>query len=172
MYDALARSVLEPMPERVAEEVRRARERHPKLSKSDLSAVIVRRACARSAAAAALSAAPSGWLHLLPIAADFPFQVLSMDRTALAVAQALRRPTSAAERALAAVASLAAAGVSVWAREKAVRSARSALRDRPPAFRAACHALIAGALSGAAVYAIGLAARDYCRKTSPPSRSG
>jgi hypothetical protein len=169
MYDALARSLVEPVPERVAEEVRRARERHPRFSRSELADAVVRRAALRSGAVAALAAAPSGWLPLLPVATDFGFQVLSLHRTALAVPEALRRRTSPAERALATVASLAAAGASFWLREKAIRSARRSFRGGPPpAARSIVHAVIGGALSAGAVLAVGKAARDYCRRVPPP----
>ena len=169
MYDVLARSLIEPVPERVAEDVRRARERNPRFSRAELVDSVVRRAALRSGAVAALAAAPSGWLSLLPVSADFSFQVLSLHRVALAVPQALRRRTSPAERALATAASLAAAGASVWLREKAIRSAsRSLRRGPPPPVRSVVHAVIGGALSAAAVLAIGKAARGYCRRVPPP----
>jgi hypothetical protein len=171
MYDALARDMLEPASERVARDVRRARERRPHASPQQLAASLIRGAALRSGGAAALAAAPSGWLFLLPVAVDFPFQVLALNRAALSVPQALRRPTTVAERALAAAASLAAASLSVWSREQGIRISRRALADRPPAVRAAVHALIAAGFSAAAVFGIGQAAREYCRRTTAPSRS-
>jgi len=171
MYDALARDLFDPGNEHVAREVRRARERHPRASHSEVAEALVRCAAARCGAVGALAAAPSGWLFLLPVAVDFPFQVLALNRTALGVTSALRRPTSIAERALAAAVSLTAAGISTWSREKGIRLARRALFDRPPAVRAAVHAGIAAALSAAAVYAVGRAAREYCRRITPPPAS-
>jgi hypothetical protein len=168
MYDALARSLIEPVPERVAEEVRRARERNPRLSRSELADAVVRRSAFRSGLVGALAAAPSGWLAILPEAADFGYQVLSLHRTALAVPEALRRRTTAAERALAAATALTAAGMSFWLREKAIRAAGGSLRRRSPAMQSALHALLGGLLSAGAAVAIGRAARDYCGRTSPP----
>lgn len=168
MYDALARGLIEAVPERVADEVRRTRERHPRLSRSDLAGAVVRRAAIRSGAVAALASAPSGWLALLPVAGDFSYQVLSLHRTALAVPAALRRPTSAAERALAAISALAAAGVSVWLREKVIRSAPRSLRDRSSVLQSALHAAVGGLASAAAAVAIGQAAREYCRRIPQP----
>ena len=171
MYDALARDVLEPASERVARDVRRAREKHPRASRSELADALVRGAALRSAAVAAVAAAPSAWLSLLPVAADFPFQVLAFNRAALSVPLALRRRTSIVERLLAAAASLTAASLAVWSREQGIRIARRALSDRPPAVRAAAQAVVAAGLSGAAVLALGRAAREYCRRTTAPSRA-
>ncbi len=168
MYDALARSLIEPVPEKVADEVRRIRERHPRLSRSDLADAVVRRAAIRSGIVGAVASAPSGWLALLPAAGDFTYQVLSLHRTALAIPEALKRRTSAPERALAAVAALTAAGVSMWLRENAIRAARRPLRDRSAAIHSTFHALLGGVFSAAAAVALGRAAREYCRRTAPP----
>lgn len=173
MYDALARSVLfEEDPERVARDVAEMRERNPRLSREEISQKLIRRAAIRAAAVGALASAPAGWMPGLPAAADFPYQVLAMNRLARSVALALRRPTSGVERAAAAVASLAAVGTAGWLRGRAIARARRFLGPRAPRLSPFAGALIGAALSAAVTAALGKAAHDYCRSTPPPRALG
>lgn len=168
MYADLARSVfLDEQTERVAEDLRVMRRRHPGLSRDELCGKLIGRAAARCAAVGALSSAPGGWPSPFPVATDLPYQVLALNRLARSVLAAFDRPTTGVERAMAAAGSLALAGASEWLRAGTVEVARRALRRRSPRLAPLLAAAIGGALSYAAVRAVGWLAEDYCRASRP-----
>lgn len=164
MYAALARSVLSDAdPDRVVQEVRKVRERHPDLSSDELARKLTQRTAIRCAAVAALASAPVGWLCASPLAADLSYQVSSLNRLALSIAHAHRRPAAGPEHALAAAGSLLVAGAAHWLRRGALNLARRSLSRRAPRLLPVVGALVGGALSYAAARTFGGAVQDYCQ---------
>ncbi len=169
MYAALARSViLDEEPERLAEDLRKISRRYPHLSPEELSEKLIQRAAIRCAAVGALASVPAAWLPAFPVAADLPYQVLSLNRLARTVAAGFHRPTTGLECGIAAASSLVMAGASGWLRAGTVEIARRPLSHRAPHVLPLLAAVIGGALGYAAVRLMGALAQDYCRATGLP----
>ncbi len=161
MYSDLARAVLlGPDGERLDAEIRRIVERHPDADAEEIADRLVVKAALRCAAVGAVASVPAGFLAALPLAADLSFQVLSLNRLALAIARAHKRKTSPVERAAAAVGSLALASAAHVFRSGFLKGARASFRRRAPGLLPYAGA-IAGAASGAlAAWAAGRLAGD------------
>ena len=81
MYTALARVVLDETDrERVAEEVRRLRERHPKASRDELAGRLIRKAALRCAAASGILTGPAAFFGAMPFGADLAYQAVALNR--------------------------------------------------------------------------------------------
>ncbi len=160
MYAALARAVLdEAAAGRVASEVERLRRRHPRASKDELAARLIRRAALQCACAGALLTGPAAFFGSMPFGADLAWQVVALNRLVLALAAVYGRSPSGRERA-AGLAAAAGAGVgSEVLRQGLVRLLKQ-VAPRRSAARTALGALAGGALGYTAAVAIGSFARD------------
>ncbi|MDQ2869846.1 MAG: hypothetical protein M3S32_03815 [Acidobacteriota bacterium] len=149
MYADLARAVLlGPDGERLDREIRKIVERHPDADPEEIAHRLVVKSALRCAAVGAVASVPAGFLAGLPLAADLSFQVLNLNRLALAIARAHERETTALERAAAAVGALALASASHVFRSGFLRGARASFRRSAPGLLPYAGA-IAGAASGA-----------------------
>lgn len=165
MYGSLARAVLTAADETAAvRRVERLRERHPGLSRDELTDRLIRHTAWRCAAVGALTGAPAAWLGRAPVAADLPFQVLALARLALGIAAIYRRRPDLTERGIGAAAGLTLSAGTGALRAGAVKLARQALgRRRSSGAAPVLGALIGGGLAYGAVVAFGRAARDHYR---------
>jgi hypothetical protein len=161
MYTDLARAVLlGAEEERLDAEISRILEDHPDADREEIADRLIARAAARCAAIGAVASIPAGFLAGLPVAADVSYQVLALNRLALGIARAARRPTTPVERAAAAVGALALTGAARVFREAILRGARRSLGGRVPALLPVAGALAGAASSALAVWAAGRIARD------------
>ena len=152
MYEALAAAALGGNdPDRVVENVRRARERYPDLSREELADKLTARA---AFSCAAVGAVASGTL-------DLSYQALSLHRLVLSIARVSGEPASALERVAAVAGSLLVAAAGEGARRVAARAARRLPSDRSPLLPALGSALAAGAVHYGAARLIGYAARRF-----------
>ena len=165
MYGSIARAVLTSADEAAAvRRVERLRERHPGLSRDELTDRLIRQTAWRCAAVGALTGAPAAWLGAAPVAADLSFQVLALARLALGIAAVYRRRPDFSERGLGAAAGLALSAGTGAVRAGALKLARQALgRRRSSGAAPVLGALIGGGLAYGAVVAFGRAARDHYR---------
>lgn len=165
MYGSLAHAVLTSADEAAAvRRVERLRERHPGLSRDQLTERLIRQTAWRCAAVGALTGAPAAWLGTAPVAADLPFQVLALARLALGIAAIYRRRPDLAERGFGAAAGLTLSAGTGALRAGAVKLARQALgRRRSSGAAPVLGALIGGGLAYGAVVVFGRAARDHYR---------
>jgi hypothetical protein len=172
MYGSIAQAVLTSADEAAAiRRVERLRERHPGLSRDELADRLIQQAAWRCAAVGALTGAPAAWLGAAPIAADLPFQVLTLARLALGIAAIFSRRPDLTERGLGAAAGLTLSAGTGALRAGALRLARRALgRRRSSAAAPVLGALIGGGLAYGAVVAFGRAARDHYRGRGWPHR--
>ena len=165
MYGSLAHAVLTSADEAAAvRRVERLRERHPGLSRDELTERLIRQTAWRCAAVGALTGAPAAWLGAAPVAADLPFQVLALARLALGIAAIFGRRPDLSERGLGAAAGLTLSAGAGALRAGAVKLARQALGRRQSSGAApVLGALIGGGLAYGAVVVFGRAARDHYR---------
>ncbi len=161
MYADLARAVLlGPDQERLDADIRRIVERHPDADPEEVADRLVAGAALRCAAVGAVASVPAGFLAAIPLAADLSFQVVTLNRLALAIARAHERETTAVERAAAAVGALALGSAALVFRSGFLKGARASFRRRAPGLLPYAGA-IAGAASGAlAAWAAGRIAGD------------
>lgn len=164
MYAALARAVLdEADASRAASEVERLRQKHPRATRDELAARLIRRAALQCASAGALLTGPAAFFGSMPFGADLAWQVVALNRLVLALAAVYGRAPSGRERA-AGVAAAAGAGIgSEVLRQGLVKLLRQTIPRRSGA-RTALGALAGAALGYGAAVAIGRFARDAFRR--------
>ncbi len=172
MYVALARAVwTDHEKDTVAEEVRRFRLKHPGLSNKELVEKLISKTALRCAGVGAIASAPPAFLSVLPLAADYAYQVLALNRLVLTIARIYGTPTSREQRGASVAASLALGGGVEFLRRNAVSMVQQALRRRAasrliPLFGA----VLGGAFSYTAVVAVGRQAQEYYRRRPLLSR--
>lgn len=173
MYLALARTVITDADrDKIAREVRKFRTRYPSHSRDELADRLIEHTAIRCGVAGAVASAPPGFLAVLPLAADFSYQVLALNRLVLTIARIYGRTTTREQRALTVAASLAVGGGAEFIRRNVVKGVANALRSRNEA-RLVPH--IGGAiglgLTYGAVRAVGRLARDYYRPKGTARRA-
>jgi len=165
MYVALARTVwTDHEKDTVAEEVRRFRLRHPGLSNDKLVEKLIQKTALRCAAVGAIASAPPAFLSFLPLAADYAYQVLALNRLVLTIARIYGIPTTREQRGASVAASLALGGGTEFLRRSAVSMIQRALRRRAasrliPFFGA----VVGGAFNYTSILAVGKQAQEYYR---------
>jgi hypothetical protein len=163
MYAALARAVLDEADvDRAASEVERLRRRHPRASKDELAARLIRRAAVQCASAGALLTGPAAFFGSMPFGADLAWQVVALNRLVLALAAVYGRAPSARER-TAGVAAAAGAGIGSEVLRQGLVRLLKRVAPRRSAARTALGALAGGALAYGAAAAIGGLARGAFR---------
>jgi hypothetical protein len=165
VYAALARSVLtEPDADRIAKDVAKLRERHPRADDDEIVEKLIARTAIRCGLVGAAAAAPGGLLALLPMAADLSYQALALQRLVRSIAFVYGKPTTPAERGIATAAGLAAGGGAGLLRRGAARTA-ARLISRRLAWRAVpvVAGLAGAATAAAAAVAVGRQAAAYFR---------
>ncbi len=173
MYAALARFVLTGADhDKIAEQVRKLRERHPGASRQELAERLIRQTALRGALIGAVTSAPPGLFSVIPLAADVSYQVLALNRLVLAIAQIYGRPTSPIERAGAVAASVALEGGAEFVRRSIVKGvARSLRRRRVVRLIPIFGALLGGVASYVTANAVGREAHRLLRPRGVASRA-
>jgi hypothetical protein len=173
MYVALARTVLTDVDrDKIEDEVRKFRTRYPHYSREELVDRLIHHTAIRCGVIGAVASAPPGFLAVLPLAADFSYQVLALNRLVLTIARIYGRTTSREQRALTVAVSLALGGGAEFLRRNVVKGVSESLR-RGNAARLAPHVggTIGSLLTFGAVRVIGMMARGYYRPKSAASRA-
>lgn len=165
MYVALTRTVLTDIDrDKIVQEVRKIRSRYPAASDDELARTVIRQTALRCAAIGAVASAPPGLLAIVPLAADFSYQVLALNRLVLTIARIYGKPTTREQRAASVGASLALGGGTEFLRRQLVKTATNSLRRRRAASLVpAFGAVLGGVMSYTAVFAIGRQAQQYYR---------
>src|SRR5688572_13140108 len=166
MYVALARAVWTDVDrDRIADEVRKFREKHPEASREELVSRLIRQTALRCAAVGAVASAPPGVLAIVPLAADFSYQVLALNRLVLTIARIYSKPTTREQRAASVASSLALGGGTEFLRRQVVKTVTNSLRrQRAASLVPAFGAVLGGVMSYTAVHAIGRQAQVYYRR--------
>jgi len=166
VYLALTRTVLTNTDrDKIVQEVRKIRLKYPSASDADLADTVIRQTALRCAAIGAVASAPPGLLAIVPLAADFSYQVLALNRLVLTIARIYSKPTTREQRAASVAASLALGGGTEFLRRQVVRTVTNSLRrQRAASLVPAFGAVLGGVMSYAAVYAIGRQAQSYYRE--------
>jgi hypothetical protein len=160
MYSDLARAVLLADSDELDLEIQKYREAHPGADAREIARGLTAKTALRCAAVGAIASIPAGFLAGLPLAADVSYQVRSLNRLALSIARANRRPTTPVERGAAAIGALVLAGAARSFRAAFLKGAHASLGRRAPKLVPLAGAL-AGAASGAlAAWAAGRIAGD------------
>jgi hypothetical protein len=163
VYTALARAVLDETDrERVAEEVRRLRRRHPKASRDELAGRLIRKAALRCAAASGILTGPAAFFGAMPFGADLAYQAVALNRLVLSLAALYGHAPSGRDRAAGIGAGAGAGVASELLRQGVVHLLRRAF-PRRPGLRTVAGALVGGALGYGAAMAIGRFAQDVFR---------
>ena len=172
MYVALARTVLTDVDrDRIAEEVRRFRRTHPHYSNDELVERLIRQTAVRCAAIAAVASAPPGYLAIIPLAADYSYQVLALNRLVLTIAGIYGRPTTREQRGATVASALGLGGGTEFLRRNVIRGVEKSLRREKLSHLVPVIGAVVGSLfTYGAVRAIGRAARDYYRPRRGVSR--
>jgi hypothetical protein len=170
MYAALAKAVLDDTNRRRAsEQVERLRQRHPRASRDELAARLIRRAALQCAAAGGLLAGPASFFGAMPFGVDLAYQAVVLNRMVLGLAAVYGDPESGRARTTGVAAGLAAGLGSEFVRQALVRVLRGAL-PRRPGVRTVTGALTGGALGYAAAFAVGRFAQDFLGHGGPLAR--
>lgn len=166
MYVALTRTVLTDIDrDKIVQEVRKIRLKYPGASDDDLAKTVIRQTALRCAAIGAVASAPPGFLAVVPLAADFSYQVLALNRLVLTIARIYSKPTTREQRAASVAASLALGGVTELLRRQAVKIVTSSLRRRGAASLVPVFgAILGGVMSYTAVHTVGRQAQSYYRE--------
>jgi hypothetical protein len=166
MYFALARSIVtDRQRDEVIRQVERFRLRHPEESEDQLVERMIRQTALRCAAVGAIASTPSEFLAFVPLAADFSYQVLALNRLLLSIACVYERRASGGERGASAAASLALGGGAELLRRSAVKLVQRALRRRiAAALVPVAGAAVGGALAYAAARSAGKLAQEFYRE--------
>ncbi len=166
MYVALTRTVLTDIDrDKVVQEVRKIRLKYPGASDDDLAKTVIRQTALRCAAIGAVASAPPGLLAVVPLAADFSYQVLALNRLVLTIARIYSKPTTREQRAASVAASLALGGGTEFLRRQAVKTVTNSLRrQRAATLVPGFGAVLGGIMSYVAVYTIGRQAQVYYRR--------
>jgi uncharacterized protein (DUF697 family) len=173
MYVALARTVWTDVDrDKVAKEVAKIRARYPGASNEELVSKLIRQTALRCAAIGAIASAPPGFLSIVPLAADFSYQVLALNRLVLTVARIYGRPTSREQRGATVAASLALGGGTEFVRRNLVIGVtRSLKRQRATHLVPVFGGLLGAIMSYASVRAVGRQAQAYYRPKRVSSRA-
>jgi hypothetical protein len=172
MYVALARTVLTDVDrDKIAREVRTFRQRYPAYSREELVNRLIEHTAVRCGAIGAVASAPPGFLAVLPLAADFSYQVLALNRLVLTIARIYGRTTTREQRAATVAVALALGGGAEFVRRNVVKGVSTSLKRRKserlmPHIGGAIGAL----LTYGAVRAVGKAARAYYRPRGAAAR--
>jgi len=174
VYVALARTIITDVDrDKIANEVRKFRSKYPDYSREQLVDRLIEHTAIRCGVIAAVASAPPGFLAILPLAADFSYQVLALNRLVLTIARIYGRSTTREQRALIVAVSLALGGGAEFVRRNVVKGVSEALKRQNEA-RLVPH--IGGAvgcgLTYGAVRTVGKLARNYYRPRSPAQRVG
>jgi hypothetical protein len=166
MYVALARTVLTDIDrDKIVQEVRKIRLKYPDASDDDLAKTVIRRTALRCAAIGAVASAPSGFLAVVPLAADFSYQVLALNRLVLTIARIYSKPTTREQRAASVAASLALGGGTEFLRRQVVKTVTNSFRrQRAARLVPAIGAVLGGMMSYTAVHMFGRQAQVYYRE--------
>lgn len=166
MYVALTRTVLTDVDhDKIVQEVRKIRAKYPAASDDELAKTVIRQTAMRCAAIGAVASAPPGVLAIVPLAADFSYQVLALNRLVLTIARIYSKPTTREQRAASVAASLALGGGTEFLRRQVVKGVTNSLRrQRAASLVPAFGAVLGGVMSYTAVYAIGRQAQVYYRE--------
>lgn len=166
MYVALTRTVLTDIDrDKVVQEVRKIRLKYPGASDDELAKTVIRQTAFRCAMIGAVASAPPGLLAVVPLAADFSFQVLALNRLVLTIARIYSKPTTREQRAASVAASLALGGGTEFLRRQVVKTVTNSLRrQRAATLVPAFGAVLGGVMSYAAVHTIGRQAQVYYRE--------
>lgn len=165
MYVALARTVWTDVDrDKVAKEVAKIRARYPGASNEELVSRLIRQTALRCAAIGAVASAPPGFLSIVPLAADFSYQVLALNRLVLTVARIYGRPTSREQRGATVAASLALGGGTEFVRRNIVMGMTRSLKRQGAAHLVPVFGGLVGAImSYATVRAVGRQAQAFYR---------
>ncbi|MEO8347287.1 MAG: hypothetical protein ABI610_00125, partial [Acidobacteriota bacterium] len=151
--------------DKVVAEVRKIRAKYPSASDDELAKTVIRQTAIRCAMIGAVASAPLGLLAVVPLAADFSYQVLALNRLVLTIARIYSKPTTREQRAASVAASLALGGGTEYLRRQLVKSVTNSLRrQRAASLVPAFGAVLGGVMSYTAVYAIGRQAQVYYRE--------
>ena len=172
MYVALARTVLTDVDrDKIAEEVRKFRTSYPEYSREELVNRLIEHTAVRCGVIGAVASAPPGFLAVLPLAADFSYQVLALNRLVLTIARIYGRTTTREQRALTVAVAIALGGGAEFVRRNIIKGVSTSLKKRDEA-KLVPH--VGGAvgllLTYGAVRAIGKLARNYYRPKSAAAR--
>jgi hypothetical protein len=172
MYVALARTVWTDVDrDKIAKEVARIRARYPGASNEELVSKLIRQTALRCAAIGAVASAPPGFLSIVPLAADFSYQILALNHLVLTVARIYGRPTSREQRGATVATSLALGGGTEFVRRNLVKGvARSLKRQRASNLVPVFGGLMGAILSYASVRIVGRQAQAYYRPKRVSSR--
>ena len=172
MYVALARTVLTDIDrDKIAEEVRKFRTTYPNYSRDELVDRLIEHTAIRCGVVGAVASAPPGFLAVLPLAADFSYQVLALNRLVLTIARIYGRTTTREQRALTVAVALALGGGAEFVRRNIVKGVSESLKRGNEA-RLVPH--IGGAvglgLTYGVVRTVGKLARNYYRPKGAAKR--
>lgn len=172
MYVALTRTVFTDIDrDKIADEVRRFRTRYPDYSRDQLVDRLIEHTAIRCGVVGAIASAPPGFLAVLPLAADFSYQVLALNRLVLTIARIYGRKTTREQRAMTVAVALALGGGTEFVRRNIVKGVSNALKKQRER-RLVPH--VGGAiglvLTYGAVRAVGKLARNYYRPRGAASR--
>ncbi len=168
MYTALARAILDGSDrERVAAEVRRLRERHPRASRDDLARRLIRRTALKCAAASGLLTGPAAFFGGMPFGADLAFQTVALNRLVLALGTLYAHAPTPRDRVSGVGAGLGAGLGSEILRQGLVRVLQRAAPRRPGA-RAIAGAFAGGLVGYGCAMAVGRFAHDALRGRMRP----
>jgi hypothetical protein len=172
MYLGLARSIWTDIDRAaVDKEVRRFRTKHHGLSNDELVEKLVRTTAMRCGAVGAVASAPPGFLAVLPLAADFSYQVLALNRLVLTIARIYGKQTTREQRGATVAASLALGGGAEFLRRGIVKAVTRGMRKQALSrLMPIAGAVIGGALSYTSVMTVGRQAQEYYRRRSIVSR--
>ena len=172
MYLGLARSIWTDVDRTaVDKEVRRFKTKHHGMSNDELVEKLIRTTALRCGAVGAVASAPPGFLAVLPLAADFSYQVLALNRLVLTIARIYGKPTTREQRGATVAASLALGGGAEFIRRSIVKAVTRGMRKQALSrLMPVAGALIGGSLTYAAVMSVGRQAQEYYRRRSIISR--
>lgn len=173
MYVALARTVWTDVDrDKISKEVRTFRTRYPEYSRDELVDRLIEHTAIRCGVIGAVASAPPGFLAVLPLAADFSYQVLALNRLVLTIARIYGRSTTREQRAATVAIALALGGVAEFVRRNIVKGISTALKRQNEA-RIVPH--VGGAvgclLTYGAIRTVGKLARNYYRPRGAASRA-
>jgi hypothetical protein len=164
VYVALTRTVLTDIDrDKIVQEVRKIRAKYPSASDDELARTVIRQTALRCAAIGAVASAPPGVLAIVPLAADFSYQVLALNRLVLTIARIYSKPTTREQRAASVAASLALGGGTEYLRRHVVKRAKNLRRQQAASLVPVFGAVLGGVMSYVAVLAIGRQAQVYYR---------
>ncbi|HEY2796784.1 MAG TPA: hypothetical protein VGK26_02740 [Thermoanaerobaculia bacterium] len=161
MYAALARAVLdETRGAAVAERIERLKRRHPRASRDELAARLIRSAALQCGAAGLVWSGPAAFFGSMPLGPDLGFQVAALNRLILALSAVYRSDASGRDR-IAGVATGVGVGLAADSLRRGLVALLTRALPKRPGARAVAGGLAGGALAYATAIAVGKLARDY-----------